>query len=142
MTALTKDTRKLVVQCLYSLSYEPNTSTKAVQNVLNFSEDANAFDEKTKIVQPILESICASQQELEGLIEPHCPRWERTAGITRAVLTVAVWELQNHDTPLNRVIRESTALTRSLVNQDDVGFVQAVINKVAAELAPQEQDPS
>ena len=68
-------------------------------------------------------------------LERIAPQWppRRMPAADRAILRLAVWELQNTPTPPKVVIDEAIELSKAFSTADSAGFVNGVLDKVLKE---------
>jgi len=82
--------------------------------------------------------------ELEGLITPHLNReFARLSPVERAILYIGAYELAHHPkTPFKVVLNEAVELGKSFGGAEGYRFVNGVLEKVAAQLRPEEVERS
>ena len=80
-----------------------------------------------------IETLCrgsiAHQREMDDLIVPLLQGWslERLASVDRAILRMALFELQQMDTPAAAVIDEAVELAKRYGTEDSGRFVNGVL---------------
>ena len=79
-------------------------------------------------------------EELRAILSPHLNRdFARLSPIERAILYIGSFELTAHpETPFKVVLNEAVELGKSFGATDGYRFVNGVLEKVAAELRPDE----
>ena len=79
-------------------------------------------------------------EELRGIISPHLNRdFARLSPIERAILYIGSFELTAHpETPFKVVLNEAVELGKSFGGAEGHRFVNGVLEKVAAQLRPEE----
>ena len=79
-------------------------------------------------------------EELRAIISPHLNReFARLSPIERAILYIGSFELTAHpETPFKVVLNEAVELGKSFGATDGYRFVNGVLEKIAADLRPDE----
>ena len=79
--------------------------------------------------------VWAQWDPINEALERIAPQWppRRMPGVDRAILRLAVWELQNTPTPPKVVIDEAIELARDFSTADSPRFVNGVLDKVLRE---------
>lgn len=77
---------------------------------------------------------------LRALLEPFIARrWEEVSPIERSILLIGACELRDHpETPYRVVLNEAIELAKRYGGTDGHKFVNGVLDKLAAQLRPQE----
>ena len=89
-----------------------------------------------------IETLCrgtvARQRELDDLIVPLLQGWslERLASVDRAILRMALFELQGMDTPAAAVIDEAVELAKRYGTEDSGRFVNGVLGAALRAVRP------
>jgi N utilization substance protein B len=89
-----------------------------------------------------IETLCrgavARQRELDRVIAPLLEGWslERLASVDRAILRMALHELQQMDTPAAAVIDEAVELAKRYGTEDSGRFVNGVLGAALRALRP------
>jgi len=89
-----------------------------------------------------IEALCrgavAHQRELDDLIVPLLQGWslERLASVDRAILRMALFELQSMDTPAAAVIDEAVELAKRYGTEDSGRFVNGVLGAAVRAAQP------
>ena len=88
----------------------------------------------------ILHGVMRDSESLSAAIAPCLDRpIEQLSPVERAVLLVAAFELKNHvDIPYRVVINEAVELTKTFGGSDGYKYVNGVLDKLSAELRPDE----
>lgn len=93
----------------------------------------------------LAEGAWQQRNELDPLIEARLAAgWTlaRAGYLLRAFLRAGAYELASRpDVPKNVVIHEYVELAHGFLSKDDAGFVNAVLDRLATELRPDEQAP-
>jgi len=101
---------------------------------------SNEAYEKTAFLEELLRGVSSRAAELEQLIAPHLDReFRRLSPIERAILYIGTYELANHPkTPFKVVLNEAVELGKSFGASEGYRFVNGVLEKIAAQLRPEE----
>jgi N utilization substance protein B len=89
-----------------------------------------------------IEALCrgtiARQREMDDLIVPLLQGWslERLASVDRAILRMALFELQGMDTPAAPVIDEAVELAKRYGTEDSGRFVNGVLGAALRTVRP------
>ncbi|MGQ0547017.1 MAG: transcription antitermination factor NusB [Betaproteobacteria bacterium] len=105
-------------------------------------EQARALEgyERTDFLDDLLAGVTGRAAELERLITPHLDReFARLSPVERAILYIGTYELAEHPkTPFKVVLNEAVELGKSFGAAEGYRFVNGVLEKVAAQLRPEE----
>jgi N utilization substance protein B len=107
-------------------------------------EAALGIDESAKGDQPFFQALVRGVRdrvaELDALIKPHLARDPaRLSPVERAILYIGTLELAAHaETPFKVVLNEAIELGKSFGGAEGHRFVNGVLEKVAAQLRPEE----
>ena len=108
------------------------------------SEEAQALERTERGDARLLEAIVCGVRdraaELEALIAPHLDReFVRLSPVERAILYIGTLELAAHpQTPFKVVLNEAVELGKSFGAAEGYRFVNGVLEKIAAQLRPEE----
>jgi N utilization substance protein B len=128
----------LAVQALYRWQLNECPWQDLINEFVSSKEAANADSEYFRL---LIEGVCAARGPLDELLA----RWlDRRPGlldpIEHAVLLIATYELQSQpEVPWRVVINEAVGLARRFGATDGHKFVNAVLDRAARELRPQER---
>ena len=101
---------------------------------------SNDAYEKTEFLEELLRGVPSRAAELEQLIAPHLDRdFARLSPVERAILYIGAYELAHHpQTPFKVVLNEAVELGKSFGAAEGYRFVNGVLEKIAAQLRPEE----
>lgn len=133
--------REFALQGLYSwlLSGAPGNAEAGaidahVREIPGFDKaDAGHFD-------ALLHGVIANAEDLRAAIGKHIDRpVAELSPVEHAVLLLAAYELREHrEIPYRVVINEAVEITKSFGGTDGFKYVNGVLDKVAADLRPEE----
>lgn len=123
--------RRLVVQALYQRSIAGHSLTELLAQ---YEQDAQRADKD--FLNAALTACINDEMGLQLQLEPLLDRDEEQLGvIERAVLLLAAYELtQRLDVPYKVVINEGISLAKEFGAESSWRFVNAVLDKLAAEV--------
>jgi len=125
--------REFALQGLYQWQLsgaDPATISRQLGEAKGFDKiDADYF-------KALLEGAVAAAAELEQAITPHLDReFRRLSPVERGILLLAGYELAHRsEVPYRVVINEAVELAKSYGGTDGYKFVNAVLDKLAAQL--------
>ena len=101
---------------------------------------ANEAYEKSVFLDDLLRGVSSRAAELQALIAPHLDRqFSRLSPVERAILYIGALELAAHPkTPFKVVLNEAVELGKSFGAAEGYRFVNGVLEKIAAQLRPEE----
>ena len=130
--------RKLALQALYQwqLNAQP---WQELHQQFGASEDMERADRE--YFRELLERVVAGRDALDAEIAPSVDRPLATLDpVEHAVLLIGAYELQSRpDVPFRVVINEGVELARRFGATDGHKFVNAVLDRMAARLRPEER---
>jgi transcription antitermination protein NusB len=97
---------------------------------LKFWRAAKAAEDTEKFANELFEGAARRVKFLDSAIEEHCDHWrfERLAAIDRAILRLAIHELQSSKTPSRVVINEAIVLAKKFSGEDSGSFVNGILD--------------
>jgi len=83
----------------------------------------------------LVEKILKQQKKLDKLIEAAAPQWpvDKLNRIDLAILRLAVYELENEDTPPKVVIDEAVELAKEYGSESSSSFINGVLGTIYKE---------
>ena len=129
--------RKLALQALYRWQINEGP-WQDVTNELESSEDISRADRE--YFRDLVRSICETHVELDAELAPWMDRKPLELDpIERAVLLIGVHELKSHiEVPYRVVLSEAVGLAKRFGATDGYKFVNAVLDRAAKALRPNE----
>jgi N utilization substance protein B len=119
--------REFAMQMLFQWEMSPQELRKLE---LKFWKSASAEDDTEKYANDLFEGAARRVKFLDAAIAQHCDNWrfERLAAIDRAVLRLAIHEMQSTRTPHPVIISEAVNLAKKFSGDDSGSFVNGVLH--------------
>jgi len=97
---------------------------------LKFWKGAGAEDVTEKFANDLFEGAVRRVKYLDAAIAEHCDNWrfERLAAIDRAILRLAIHEMQSVRTPHKVIINEAVDLAKKFSGDEAGSFVNGILN--------------
>jgi transcription antitermination protein NusB len=97
-----------------------------------FWKSAKAADKTRAFANKLFEGAAKDVAILDALIVGHSDNWrfERMAAIDRAILRLAIHEINGTDTPPKVVLNEAVELAKKFSSEESGAFVNGVLNAV------------
>src|SRR5919106_2974796 len=127
-----RQAREVALQALYAWQLSGGDPLEEARS--------NEAYEKTDFLEELLRGVRDRAAELEKTITPHLDReFRRLSPIERAILYIGAYELAEHPkTPFKVVLNEAVELGKSFRASEGYRFVNGVLEKIAAQLRPDE----
>jgi transcription antitermination factor NusB len=133
-SARRRKARELLVQALYAHRIGGIDLATAVDDQVERRRPHPESLEYVRELQPTLEERL---EEIDGLVDRHLQTRapDRVGPVERAILEIGTAELLGReDVPTAVIIDESTHLVRTFGEEDAVGFVHAILDRLGREL--------
>jgi len=129
--------RELALQLLYGWLVNP-TDADSVKREARADPDFRKLD--AELFDRIVEGVVADAQALRGRLAAHLDRPPaELSPVEHAILLIGARELAAHpETPYKVIINEAIDLAKSFGGTDGHKYVNGVLDRLAAELRPQE----
>jgi transcription antitermination protein NusB len=97
-----------------------------------FWKSAKAADKTRAFANKLFEGAAQEAAALDATIVKHADNWrfERLAAIDRAILRLAIHELNGKDTPAKVVLNEAVELAKKFSSEESGAFVNGVLDAV------------
>jgi transcription antitermination protein NusB len=97
-----------------------------------FWKSAKAADKTRDFANQLFEGAAKDVDALDAVIEKHCENWrfERLAATDRAILRLAIHEMNAADTPPKVVLNEAVELAKKFSSEESGAFVNGVLDSV------------
>lgn len=127
-----RDIRSLMFHLLYAAeSFDYQTSLNSIAENLGrgFGIEIPLHSDVVVSVEQIIET----REKLDQAMLPFLSNWrlERIGICTKLVLRLALWELQQEETPATVVINEAIELAKCFAEKDAYKFVNGVLDEFA-----------
>jgi N utilization substance protein B len=134
MKSARRQARQIALQALYAWQLSGDDPLEQARSLEGFERTDARF------VENVLRGVLGRTEELRAIITPHLNReFARLSPIERAILYIGSFELTAHpETPFKVVLNEAVELGKSFGATDGYRFVNGVLEKIAAELRPDE----
>ena len=134
MRSARRQARENALQALYAWQL---SGVDPLEAALGLEESARA---DRAFVEALVRGVRDRLAELERLITPHLDReLARLSPVERSILYIGAFELAAHpETPFKVVLNEAIELGKSFGGAEGHRFVNGVLEKVAAQLRPEE----
>lgn len=139
--------RLAAVQALYQM----DIASSPLQNVLTEFErhwigreiEGERYEEaEEKHFRNVVEGVVSEQRTLDPLIDKTLNEgWplKRVESVLRATLRAGAYELNHrHDIPVRAIVSEYVDVAAAFLDKDDVGMVNAVLDKLARVARPKD----
>lgn len=125
-----RDSRSLIFHLLYAMEGF-NYEIPFDELVRNFNIGFDLRITPDSPVYTIALACIENRDDLDEQIKPllHNWRFERIGVITKLILRLALWELDNEDTPPTVVINEAIELAKCFAEQDAYKFVNGLLDE-------------
>jgi len=103
---------------------------------VKFWKSAKAADKTRDFANELFEGTAKDVAVLDALIVGHSDNWrfERMAAIDRAILRLAIHEMQRAQTPAKVVLNEAVDLAKKFSSEESGGFVNGILDSVRKSL--------
>lgn len=134
MKSARRQAREIALQALYAWQLSGGDPLEQARSIEGFEKT------DTKFVESLLRGVLERADELRAVITPHLSReFAKLSPVERAILYIGCFELTAHpQTPFKVVLNEAVELGKSFGATDGYRFVNGVLEKIAAELRPDE----
>jgi N utilization substance protein B len=99
---------------------------------VKFWKSAKAADKTRAFANKLFEGAAQEAAALDATIVKHADNWrfERLAAIDRAILRLAIHELNGKDTPAKVVLNEAVELAKKFSSEESGAFVNGILDAV------------
>ena len=103
---------------------------------VKFWKSAKAADKTREFANELFEGTAKDAAVLDALIVGHSDNWrfERMSAIDRAILRLAIHEMQLAQTPAKVVLNEAVDLAKKFSSEESGGFVNGILDSVRKSL--------
>ncbi len=134
MKSARRQAREIALQALYAWQLSGDDPLAQARSIEGFEKTDVRF------VEILLRGVLGRADELRDMMSPHLSRdFAKLSPVERAILYIATFELASHpETPFKVVLNEAVELGKSFGATDGYRFVNGVLEKIAADLRPDE----
>jgi N utilization substance protein B len=134
MKSARRQAREIALQALYAWQLSGDDPLEQARSIEGYDRTDARF------VESVLRGVLARAEELRAIISPHLSReFGKLSPIERAILYIGSFELTAHpETPFKVVLNEAVELGKSFGATDGYRFVNGVLERIAADLRPDE----
>jgi transcription antitermination protein NusB len=99
---------------------------------VKFWKSAKAADKTREFANELFEGTAKDVAVLDALIVGHSDNWrfERMAAIDRAILRLAIHEMEQGQTPAKVVLNEAVDLAKKFSSEESGGFINGILDSV------------
>jgi N utilization substance protein B len=125
--SLRTKSREFAMQMLFQWDMSQQEFTKLETR---FWKSAKAADKTRAFANKLFEGAAKEVATLDEIIGKHCENWrfERLAAIDRAILRLAIHEMNASDTPAKVVLNEAVDLAKKYSSEEAGAFVNGVLD--------------
>jgi len=140
VTARRTRARERALQALYQIDVAAEGIDEALAAFWKSFEPVER--EVRELVEVLVRGVAAHRREVDEAIEEASSNWrlDRMARVDRNVLRLAVYELLRTEVPVKVVINEAIELGKKFGSESSGAFVNGVLDRVAAGLAPERKN--
>jgi N utilization substance protein B len=134
MKSARRQAREIALQALYAWQLSGDDPLAQARSIEGFEKTDARF------VEILLRGVLGRADELRDMMSRHLSRdFARLSPVERAILYIGTLELAAHpETPFKVVLNEAVELGKSFGATDGYRFVNGVLEKIAADLRPDE----
>ncbi|HWD23038.1 MAG TPA: transcription antitermination factor NusB [Burkholderiales bacterium] len=134
MKSARRQAREIALQALYAWQLSGDDPLAQARSIEGFEKTDARF------VEVLLRGVLGRADELRDMMSPHLSReFAKLSPVERAILYIGTFELAAHpETPFKVVLNEAVELGKSFGATDGYRFVNGVLEKIAADLRPDE----
>lgn len=131
MTDRRRQARESALQALYLWEAGRVTPQQALGMYFR-AHEPDADEAVQTAVSNFVHGVVPAVPDLDRIIEQHMRNWriDRLSMIDRLILRLAVWELQQRQTPPAVVLNEAIELARTFGTDESVRFVNGVLDAI------------
>jgi len=124
--------RRQARRAAFVLLYQHDLLDEAAESLIA----RRAVDDPTPVsdfTREVVAGVVANKTAIDALIDRRADGWtaERLGTVERAVLRLALWELEHGDAPAAVVVSEAVALARRYASPEAAAFVNGLLGRVA-----------
>ena len=136
-----KNSRRRAREFALQALYQWLVNESAAETLLAQLKEQKEFPKADQaLAEALLRGAISNAEALRQLVTPHLDRtMKELSPVEHALLLLSTFELRDHaDTPYRVIINEAIELAKSFGGTDGHKYVNGVLDKLAAELRPDE----
>jgi N utilization substance protein B len=136
-----KNSRRRAREFALQALYQWLVNESAAETLLAQLKEQKEFPKADQaLAEALLRGAISNAEALRQLVTPHLDRtMKELSPVEHALLLLSTFELRDHaDTPYRVIINEAIELAKSFGGTDGHKYVNGVLDKLAAELRPNE----
>ncbi|MHB8572299.1 MAG: transcription antitermination factor NusB [Candidatus Dormibacteria bacterium] len=133
--------RELALKILFELDADP--AKVPAESVAWHALESDATADVRNFAEALVGGVLANREAINEMISDASRNWDlgQMAKVDRLILQIAVFELRfSREVPLRAAINESLELAKTFSSDESSRFVNGVLGKVVAGLAPAASD--
>ncbi|HSM92726.1 MAG TPA: transcription antitermination factor NusB [Anaeromyxobacteraceae bacterium] len=140
MTGKRTKARERALQALYQIDVAASDIDEALARFWRSFEPAER--EVQDLAEQLVRGVHRERRSIDERIEAASTNWrvDRMARVDRNALRLAVFELVHGDAPVKVVINEAIELGKKYGSESSGAFVNGVLDRIAAGLAPERRE--
>jgi N utilization substance protein B len=134
--SLRRKSREFAMQMLFQWDMSQQDFAKLEAK---FWKSAKAADKTRAFANELFEGAAKDVAALDEVIGKNCENWrfERLAAIDRAILRLAIYEMNTAETPRKVVLDEAVELAKKFSSEEASAFVNGVLDTIHKSLKTQ-----
>ena len=136
-----KNARKYAVQAVFQLFFTKGDINKILEEFSEFrinDYDDGKFQYDKRFFKKIVNGVCENNKYIFELIEENLAKeWplERIDITMQSIISLALFEIiKCPHTPIKVIINEYVSISRLYLNNNNIGFVNGILDKLGKEL--------
>ena len=132
--SLRHKSREYALQMLFQWEMGKQEPSKVEEG---FWKNVSAQKSTLEFANQLFENAAARASEIDPIISTHATNWriERMPAIDRAILRLAIAELQTTGTPAKVVINEALELAKKFSSEDAAPFINGILDAALKSLS-------
>lgn len=124
--------RKLALQALFALEFNPMDIDETIQNVVE--EFADQKEREWSFLKRLVYGVMENREQLNQMLSPHAEEWsvERIFSVDRILCQMALFEMYCEEEPLSPgiAINEAIELAKEFGEDDSPRFINGILGAV------------
>jgi N utilization substance protein B len=118
--------RRLAMQAIYQADL---ANIEIAQAMDNLAENEKFIPETIEFARKLADSAWAAREKADQAITKLSVDWplDRIGKVDRSILRLALWELDNKETPTSVVINEAVELAKKYSGEESAKFINGIL---------------